>query len=528
MRFLKQGLIGFALLLGLVLLCSSYLFYVRVTNSGLTFTNELHIPPILAPQIEDNTKVFNLTLQHGRKAFLPTGEAQTTGFNGDYLGPTIRVRKGDNVRFNVHNQLDEVTTVHWHGMHVPPEMDGTPHQTIDPGETWQPYYPIMNEASTMWYHPHTHGRTAHQSYFGLTGLYIIDDENSDSLALPKTYGEDDIPLIIQDRLFDDAGDLNYPGNGGMFFGNTMLVNGTYNPFVEVQAKMVRFRILNGSNARVYSFGFSDDREFYQIATDGGLLEAPVPLTRVLLAPGERAEIVVDFADGENVLFKSFPYVDLLTMAENVFIDSVGNGHFDLLQINVVPVDGSLPSSDSSLPQTLNVIERWSEEDADRTRPMVLGGQLNNGQGQNQPGGGRRIPINGKLMDMTRVDDVVLLDDVEIWEIRNMTGLPHPFHIHDIQFLVLDIDGDAPPANLRGWKDTVLVPNNQTVRVITQFTDYANPSVPYMYHCHIMEHEDNGMMGQFVVVEDAPIVKSSEGYWLPMAYSICSAPTDPIP
>ena len=300
------------------------------------------------------------------------------GYNGRFLGPTIRVNKGDNVVINVTNQLDEVTTVHWHGMHVPPEMDGTPHQTIEPGETWQARYPILNEASTMWYHPHPHGRTAQQVYRGLAGLFIIDDENSESLDLPHDYGVDDIPLIIQERLFNDDGTTHYGLNKGAYYGDTILVNGTHNPFVEVPAKQIRLRFLNGSNARVYHFGFADNRTFHQIATDGGLLEAPLPTTRIRLAAGERAEIIVDVSNGEEALLKSYPEDDFLILTESVFADGIGNSHFDILKI-VPNVAETAVLEQAELPQVLNKIKRWHAEDADKVRQITLGGQVTEGE-----------------------------------------------------------------------------------------------------------------------------------------------------
>ncbi len=476
-------------------------------NAGLTFTNPLHIPPILEPTLEGDTKVFELEIANGTHQFFAGQDAATQGYNGTYLGPTIKVKTGDNVRFNIVNTLDEVTTVHWHGMHVPPEMDGTPHQPIMPGATWHPHYEIKNEASTMWYHPHTHGGTARQSYFGLAGLYIIEDENSASLDIPQTYGVDDIPVILQDRLFDDSGDLVYGNGGNAFLGDTILINGTHNPYVTVDGKLIRFRILNASNARIYRLAFSDGREFHQIATDGGLLEAPVALDMVKLAPGERAEIVVDLSDDTDVTLVSLPDPSVLSMFENAFENE--SGRFDLLKIAVTPTE----TVSAALPAVLNVIERWDEADAARVRPMQLAGPITDGSDRVIVGQGRQIPINGKLMDMARVDAVVTLGDIEVWEVTNAGGVPHPFHVHDIQFLVLDRDGTPPPLNERGWKDTTLVNAGETVRIIAKYTDFANENVPYMFHCHIMEHEDNGMMGQFTVVAPDSDLVGSDGYML---------------
>ncbi|GAB5558779.1 MAG: multicopper oxidase domain-containing protein [Synoicihabitans sp.] len=505
-RLFIRGLVAVGVALLLSIPVCYFLFFVKVTNPGLSFSRPLAIPALLEPEIINGEKVFDLIPAETTTALLGEEPTRTMGYNQSYLGPTIRVNRGDPFVARVTNALDVDTTVHWHGMHVPPEMDGTPHQNIAPGDTWISRFPILNEASTMWYHPHPHGQTAEQVFRGLVGLFLIEDENSQSLGLPRTYGVDDIPLVIQERMFDDDGDLHYELNKGAYYGDTMLVNGTFDPFVAVPAGLVRFRLLNGSNARTYHFGFGDDREFHQIATDGGLLEAPVPVQRIKLSPGERAEIVIDFSDGNPVVLKSFPENGLIETAEAVLADLIGNGHFEILRI--VPDTTIKPASVAALPAKLNEIKRWDPAEADKVRRMVLGGPVR--EGPRMPGPGPRIPINGRLMDMARVDEIVCLNDIEIWEIVNRGGQPHPFHIHDVQFLILDRNGVPPAPTEAGWKDTVMVETNETLRFITQFTTYSSTHVPYMYHCHILEHEDGGMMGQFLVVDmecdlDAPIV-----------------------
>ncbi len=493
---IKKVLLGTLAVMVVAILIATYLFFVPVVNRGVVFENKLHIPVLLEPTDLDGQKVFELAAQHGEMEFFTGQMSETMGFNGDYLGPVIRFNKGDNVAIHVTNELDEATAVHWHGMHVPAEMDGTPHQMIPPGQVWRAEYPVLNEAATMWYHPHPHGDTATQVSAGLAGLIIIDDENSDSLELPKTYGIDDIPLVVQDRLFNDDGEMIYQINNGSYYGDTILVNGTVGPFVEVPAAMVRLRILNGSNGRIYTFGFEDGREFYQIASDGGLLEAPVPMTGLKLSTGERAEIVVDLSDGEDVLLKSLP--DLSFFAVEDFVTNLGarHSHFNLLKL-VPTLDPASGEFVTELPAKLNTIERWSAEDADNIRSLQMAGG-----GAGGGGAAQGIPINGQIMDMGTINEVVMLGDVEIWEITNAGGQPHPFHIHDIQFLILDRDGDPPLPGESGWKDTVRVDPGETVRFMTQFTTYANSTIPYMYHCHILEHEDGGMMGQFVVADPA--------------------------
>lgn len=425
---LKNSLIGLGLLLIFALAILTYLMFIPVTNGGLTFTNPLHIPPLLEPTEQDGQKIFDLVVQHGRTEFLPGNTSETMGYNGNYLGPTIRVEQGDVVVINVSNQLNEATATHWHGLHVPAEMDGTPHQLIQPGETWQARYPILNQAATMWYHPHPHGTTAQQVYHGLAGFYIIDDANSQRLKLPNTYGIDDIPLVIQERSFDDGGILTYAISNGASYGDSILVNGIHNPYLHVPGKQIRLRILNGSNARLYTFGFADNRQFHQIATDGGFLETPAPMTRLKLATGERAEIVVDLSDGSEALLKSYPDDNLLYVAESVVVNGIGNGQFDILKLVPETVDTVAPTqaadqAPAQLPAILNQITRWDEEDADRVRPIRLAGGFAQGQQPAQQGGGRVIPINGKIMDMGRIDEIVTLGDVEIWEVTNGGGVP---------------------------------------------------------------------------------------------------------
>ncbi len=491
--------------------------------ASATAENELVIPPLLEYTVQDGKKVFDVVLQHGEVEFVDGIPSETMGFNGNFLGQTIRVDAGDDVVLNVTNQLDQSTTVHWHGLHVPAEMDGTPHQLIESGATWQSSYPILNEASTMWYHPHAHGTTAQQVANGLAGLYIIDDENSKSLNIPQAYGIDDLPMIVQDRVFDD-GVMSASLQGGVFYGDVMMANGTINARVEVPAKQIRLRILNGSLARIYSFGFADGREFHQIASDGGLLESPEPMTRLLMATGERAEIVVDLSDGEEAI--------LMTLDDNRLPNTSG-GEYNIVRLVPNTAHEMAESDPAPLPATLNQIERWTEADADVVRPLVLAGgatteedptdlYIDMAHEDQVNTGGRSIPINGKVMDMTRIDEVVMLGDIEIWEISN-NGAPHPIHIHDVQFQILDRNGDPPEPYESGWKDTVLVNNGETVRVIMKFDTYANELIPYMFHCHILQHEDGGMMGQFIVI-DPEAQANGDPSILDYTYSLALAPT----
>ncbi len=461
-------------------------------NQDLSFQNRLRIPALLLPRAENGEKVFELAAQPGESAFFPGLRTRTLGFNGSYLGPTLRLRAGDRVRLRVGNQLDEPITVHWHGMHLPAAMDGGPHQVIEPGQTWQPYWTVENEASTLWYHSHLMGKTGGQVYRGLAGLIIVDDRNADALGLPHDYGVDDLPLVVQDRKFDDRGQLVYEpenrdalGPTGML-GDTILVNGTFAPYAEAPAKLLRFRLLNASNARRYNFGFEDNRAFFQVATDGGFLESPVARTRLILAPGERAEIVVDLTGDRRPLTLISDAVHerirLLRFMRNLLgANRDENQVFKILELRPQPTAPKSPP----LPQRLNSIEKLNAPMASRTRKFVL-----------DPGS---RTINRKRMDLTRVDEIARPGEVEIWQIRNLSGTYHPFHIHGVQFQILTRDGRAPEQYERGWKDTVLIPNAETVRVIMRLPEFSDPRLPYMYHCHILEHEDMGMMGQYLVV-----------------------------
>ncbi len=349
---------------------------------------------------------------------------------------------------------------------------GGPHQPIRPGGEWSPRFKIDQPAATLWYHPHGLGTTAIQVYRGLAGLIILDDKNSDALSLPDEYDINDIPLIIQDRRFTEDGVPLYLTSirdimEGMK-GNIVLVNGAVAPALEVKRTLYRFRLLNGSNARVYDFAFSSGSSFHQIATDAGLLEKPVQLTTLVLSPGERAEILVDFSAYRK--------------GEKVYLTGAG---FNILMFRV----GDLSDTSLKIPEKLAVINEIPAASTQQSRLFSLEGM------------GRMVAINRKQMDMDRVDEYMKKGTAETWTItsstRGMMGMGrgmmgrmggsdivHNFHAH----------GVPPAENERGWKDTVLVGEGEEVRVITRFL-YRGL---FMYHCHILEHEDNGMMGQFRV------------------------------
>jgi FtsP/CotA-like multicopper oxidase with cupredoxin domain len=443
------------------------------------FVNPLAIPPLAPSTVQAGQRIFDLVAQAGVSQILPGRETQTWGFNGAMLGPTLRAHRGDEVLIRFRNELDETTTVHWHGMHLPAVMDGGPHQPVASGQSWQPHWQVKQPAATLWYHPHPHGETEQHVYRGLAGLFIIDDDVSDALALPADYGVDDFPVIVQDKFFDGAGQFRLGGRAEVgLLGDTILVNGTFAPYLDVTTTKVRLRILNGSTARIYNFGFSDDREFYLIATDGGLLSAPHRINRIQLSPGERAEVIVEIEPGGKTILRSYPQ-DLGTALALTGAYG-GRDSFDILLLRAA--DRLQPAP--ALPATLAAVKPLSEADATRTREFRLDGRK----------------INGRGMNMQRIDEVVTVGSTEIWDVFNQNLYPHNFHIHDVQFQILDIGGAAPPPELAGWKDTVYLRPRTHYRLILRFTDYTAVDVPYMYHCHLLWHEDQGMMGQFVVVE----------------------------
>ncbi|MUL44284.1 multicopper oxidase domain-containing protein [Streptomonospora sp. PA3] len=452
------------------------------TLGRVAFTRPLAVPPLAESRLDGaGRRVFDLVAEAGETDFLPGGPTVTWGVNGGYLGPTLRAARGERVLINVRNDLGEPTSLHWHGMHLPAAMDGGPHQEIPPGRSWAPAWTVDQRAATLWYHPHPHGRTARHVYRGLAGLFIVDDPGSEPEGLPHRYGVDDIPVIVQDKNFDRNNQLDEdsPALSDVgVLGETIVVNGTVAPYLRVTTERVRLRLLNASNARVYRFGFADDRPFRLIATDGGLLPAPHETTRIQLSPGERAEIVVEAVPGERAVLRSYPPRIGTNFWDERF--SGGDDAFDVLELR----GGSDLEPAGVLPAVLAPAPAVDLAEPAAERAFQLTGR----------------EINGKLMDMGRIDFASAVDTTEVWEVVNIDGTYHNFHVHDVQFQVLSVDGQKPPPELSGWKDTVFLPPYRKVRIALHFTDHTDPDTPYMYHCHVLYHEDQGMMGQFTVVE----------------------------
>jgi bilirubin oxidase len=458
--------------------------------------------PVLIPDTLSGTSI-ELTLQNGTFSFY-TGENTTTmGVNGDILGPTLIFNNGDFVDIKVNNQLNETTTIHWHGMHVSAANDGGPHTTIAPLEIWNPKFTVLDKAGTYWYHPHLHENTNKHVSLGIAGYIIVRDTEAAALDLPRTYGVDDFPLVIQTKDFDLNNQIVVPSNSD----DIPMVNATIDPYLNVPAQVVRLRLLNGSSQRVFNIGLSGNHTFYQIASDGGLLSRPVTLTRLRMAPGERAEILVDFSGMIDQSVQLLSYASELQngiygaanpgmspmMSLNGYNPNPLNGNnFGILEFKVV---AATMSPVYSIPDNLVVVSPIPEVSVDITRALVFTPES---MGPNQLNG--NFLINGLHFDMDVVNFSIPLNSTEIWRISNQSAIAHPFHIHDVQFYVLDRNGMAPPVNEQGRKDVILSHPMETVRVITQFTDFADDDVPYMLHCHMLTHEDQGMMLQFEVVD----------------------------
>lgn len=441
---------------------------------------------------------FNLTLKDTMKQIRSGNQTITSSINTDnFWGPTLIMNKWQNVSFNVKNKLNDSTTLHWHGMHLPAVMDGGPHQVIPPGTTWQPYWQVTNQASTLWYHPHLHMMTNEQMAKGLGGLIIIRDSAERALALPRRYGIDDIPLVLTSRRYDASNQFVYTN---VAYGDYMLTNGTPSAQVSLPKQFVRLRILNAESERAYNIGFSDNRNFYVIGNDGGLLNAPVTVNRLKLLVGERVEVLVDLGSDAvgstvdlNAYNAGFPlgFPGGEPAQSGQFGSLLNNTTFCLLHVVVAP---TTTNAVTALPATLLNNVYWTASNATVSRTL----NITNGQP------GNPIPFNfdNASFVMSTINKTVTLNTIEKWTVKNNNVFGHAFHIHDVEFKIVDRNGSAAGVNAyeSGWKDVMYVPINESVTFVAKFNDYADPIHPFMYHCHFGLHEDDGMMGQFVVTD----------------------------
>jgi FtsP/CotA-like multicopper oxidase with cupredoxin domain len=470
-----------------------------LTRSGISAYAARFETPLPIPQMIDakaNANVVSLTIAQGVHAYRPGQSVQSFGYSAPVLGPVIRLARGESAEITVENKMSQATTVHWHGLIIPGEVDGGTHNTIAPGQRWKASLRVNQPETTAWFHPHPHEETARQVYSGLAGLLIVEDGSGERLGLPRSYGIDDLPLVLQDRFFDRSGAPVYqPGPMDImagYRGDTIIVNGVVAPVARVPAGFVRLRLLNGANARIFDLRFSDGRSFQVIASDGGYLAAPVGVRSLMIAPGERYEVLVDFSNGAEVVLETGPDQNIPVMGMMRGGEPLtGGGSLVKFQI-----DSTKRAAVSSVPKQLVDVPLLDRSKVVVRRQFLLNDMMMGGMGFGR--GDRRfgpaMAINGQPFDMERIDVETKRGTLELWEIGAQM-MAHPFHIHGTQFQILSLNGQVPPLHLQGWKDTVLVARN--AQILVPFTQLATRDHPLMFHCHILEHEDAGMMGQFV-------------------------------
>ncbi len=415
----------------------------------------LFIPPIVSPA--------GLTLTAQPSTIdLGGGTSNAWTYNGSMPGPTIMAHSGDLATIQLVNGLPEETITHWHGMLVDEFNDGHPRFAIVPGGTYTYQFPVQQRAALNWYHPHPHMLTGEQVNLGLAGAFVVRDDEEAALGLPT--GPYEVPLVVRDATLNRSGNLQYKPTSGGFDGKLPLVNGIRNPFLSVDTTLYRFRILNGSNARIYRLTIGNAFPMMLLGNDGGLLETPIMVTQIDVAPAERLDVIVDFSG--------------LTVGDRVMLRDLRAG-WDLLEFRVatsVTTAGTVPAS-------LSTITKLLMADVATTRDFSFDGMSK---------------INGQSYDMNRIDFSVPFDQTELWRFHTNGNAPHPVHVHGASFQVQSRRGGRGmlfPWEA-GWKDTVLLEDGESVEVLIRFSAYRGQ---YLLHCHKLEHEDMGMMANFEVI-----------------------------
>ncbi|NEC87463.1 multicopper oxidase family protein [Streptomyces sp. SID12501] len=439
----------------------------------------LNIPDLLEGTTSDGTTTFTLTAQTGTHEVVSGVSSTSAGYNGSYLGPTMKWTNGSTVLLNITNDLGADTTVHFHGAHIPPKMDGGPQNAFADGTTWSPTFEIKDEAKTLWYHPHALGTTAEQVVHGLAGMIIVEDDSDASAALPSEYGVDDIPLVLQCLASSTSGDVKYDLAGYLTSGlvypvlcNGTNVDATTLSFTATKTR-TRFRVLNASPSDIMTIQRSDGGTLTQIATDQGYLTTAAEVTSIRLVAGARAEFVLDLSAA----------VTLQTVVTTGWVRG-GSGTYNFL--TVTPDASDTPAD---LPSALNTITRY-DTTGFTARTITLGQQ------------GTTMLINGKagttMAGMAMISTT--LDAEEIWTVTNSTQLEHSFHLHDVPFQLISINGVAPTGTDLGWFDTYEVVGGGSIKIAMKFTDFTDSTYMYMLHCHLLQHEDEGMMAALMVLD----------------------------
>ena len=429
------------------------------TVSGATIDRHpLYVPPVV--NLTGRTTPYTLTEAPGT-VDLGGGRTSTAWvYNGLMPGPSFTIDRGATARFTLRNQLPQETITHWHGMVVDHPNDGHPMSAIPPNGTYSYTFPVNQRAAMNWYHPHPHMLTGEQVALGLAGGFLVRDSDEAGLTLPS--GAYEVPLVLRDTTLSRTGTMLYKPKSGGFLGQIPLVNGTRDPYLGVDTALYRFRILGGSNARIFRLALSDGYAFRLIGNDGGLLASRVNVPQITIAPGERVDVLVDFRG--------------LPVGTSVMLRDLRTG-WDLLEFRVVR-QVSVPAT---IPTALSTVTPLGAPV--RTRTFSFDGMSK---------------INGLEYDMNRVDFDVPFGQVERWRFITNGNAPHPVHVHGASFQVVsrtDGRGTVFPWE-QGWKDTVLLEDRERVDVLIRFDAYRGM---YLLHCHKLEHEDMGMMSNFVVV-----------------------------
>lgn len=458
--------------------------------------------------------------------------------DGTYLAPTLSFKKGQKVRLILNNNLPAQSILHWHGLHVPANMDGNPMYAINQGETYIYEFEILNRAGTYFYHSHAHGVTARQVYSGLAGLLIVSDDQEQALNLPS--GEQDVPLVLQDRSFDGQNQLVYSAHMMQrmqgFLGDRILVNGRPDFVLPVATRAYRLRLVNGSNSRIYKLAWDDGTPITVIGVDGGLLAAPEQHPYVMLAPGERVDAWMDFSGralGTELTLRSLQF-DAAGHGGMGMMGGMGGGMMGggrhrgmmgggmggmmggMMSVSTLPSGSDYPiakirvakkeQGEHSLPKTLTPISALQVKNAANAgNPKTIALSMEH----------MSALLNGRSykMDDVQPDEMIPVNSLQLIEFDNgfgggmhsMMNMPHPMHMHGEQFQIVkremnsrsseNYDTVAAGFVNSGWKDTVLVMPGEKVTVLKPFNDFKGL---FMYHCHNLEHEDLGMMRDFLI------------------------------
>jgi FtsP/CotA-like multicopper oxidase with cupredoxin domain len=437
-----------------------------VTQTGLPF----HEPPLLKvrrsqPGLAEAQIIAARTITP-----LAGLMVQALAYNGTVPGATLRFREGEHIRLTFTNHLDVPTNLHTHGLHIPPEVDN-PFVAIAPGESRLHEFTVSDGfAGTYWYHPHPHGEVATQQFAGLSGAIIIEGSQD---KIPQLQAAEEHLLVLKDFSISKEHVDAHHSRSDWFgkYGNLLLVNGLHRPKLVAQKALLRLRLLNASNARPYLLKL-EEHPLHLIATDGGFIQKPVALEELLLTPGERAEVLIQLERSGTFSLLKMPYI-----GENS--QGFGLGRPEPLMTIVVPFHPKL----TPLPARLVEVEEIDLSNIAQTRQFKFGGSAP-----------FRYTINNKVFDMNRIDVRARLNTTEIWEIENTTHLIHPFHLHTYPFQVLARQTAQSeiwqPEQFRAWRDNISLPGKEKVRIVIPFRDITGRTI---FHCHISEHEDRGMM-----------------------------------